>query len=152
MERLAVKAPGQPVGIEDVAADCPAPATQASVVAFCAPVAVPGAGRDLPSQLVRRMVDEGESFWTAVHGPFMSRDLARADLRAVVRLGLERTMGNYRLLVQLFNMPADDYKRFLGFLRKHDCHLPFHPFRVARTAAAETPHASRALYREAAGM
>ena len=149
MERLAVKAPGRPVEIEDVAADCPAPAT---VVAFSGPVAVPGAGRDLPSQLVRRMVDEGASFWTAVHGPFMSRDLARADLRAVVRIGLERTMGNYRLLVQLFNMPADDYKRFLGFLRKHDCHLPFHPFRAVRAATADDRHAADAGYREAAGM
>jgi hypothetical protein len=34
------------------------------------------------------------------------------------------------LLVQLFNMAPQDYKRFLSFLRKHDCHLPFQRFRA----------------------
>jgi hypothetical protein len=34
------------------------------------------------------------------------------------------------VLVELFNMPQDDYKRFLSFLRKHDCHLPFQRFRA----------------------
>jgi hypothetical protein len=28
-------------------------------------------------------------------------------------------------------MPNEDYKRFLSFLRKHDCHLPFQRFRAA---------------------
>jgi hypothetical protein len=28
-------------------------------------------------------------------------------------------------------MPADDYKRFLGFLRKYQCHMPFQQFRSA---------------------
>ena len=46
-------------------------------------------------------------------------------------MGLESTNGNYRSLVQLFNMPTEDYKRFLSFLRKHDCHLPFQRFRAA---------------------
>jgi hypothetical protein len=32
-------------------------------------------------------------------------------------------------LMQAFNMPADDYKRFLNFLRKHQCQLDFYPFR-----------------------
>jgi hypothetical protein len=29
----------------------------------------------------------------------------------------------------LFNMEASDYKRFLNFLRKHDCQLPFKEYR-----------------------
>jgi hypothetical protein len=33
-------------------------------------------------------------------------------------------------MVELFNMPAEDYKRFLSFLRKHDCLLPFQRFRT----------------------
>jgi len=37
--------------------------------------------------------------------------------------------GNYRVMTQLFNMPSGDYKRFLSFLRKHDCGLSFRPFR-----------------------
>jgi hypothetical protein len=47
--------------------------------------------------------------------------------------------------VQLFNMPADDYKRFLSFLRKHGCHLPFQRFRVAPTRVAAYSGPPRAL-------
>jgi hypothetical protein len=47
-----------------------------------------------------------------------------------VRKGLEQTGGNYRVLTELFNMPATDYKRFLNFLRKHHCHVAFQQFRT----------------------
>jgi two-component system response regulator HydG len=70
-----------------------------------------------------------EDFWSAVHAPFKSRDLTRQDLRSLVRLGLTTTRGSYRGLVRLFNMPEEDYKRFLNFLRKHEAHLPIHQFR-----------------------
>jgi hypothetical protein len=60
----------------------------------------------------------------------MDRDLCRSTLRALIGLGLQQTAGNYRMLVQLFNMPPADYKRFLAFLRKHDCLLRFHAFRT----------------------
>jgi hypothetical protein len=46
-------------------------------------------------------------------------------------LGLEHTYGNYKLLVTSFNMPPEDYKRFLNFLRKYQCHVPFQGFRMA---------------------
>jgi transcriptional regulator with PAS, ATPase and Fis domain len=81
-------------------------------------------------ELSALMLKQGESFWASVYPPFMSRDLTRTDLRKIVQIGLEITNGNYRMLVQLFNMPSQDYKRFLSFLRKHDCHLPFQRFRV----------------------
>ena len=76
-----------------------------------------------------RMVTRRESFWTVVYEPFMSRDMTREDLRALVSRGLEQTRGSYRILVQLFNMSESDYKRFLNFLRKHDCQMPFQRFR-----------------------
>ena len=76
------------------------------------------------------MLDGGQSFWTAVHPLFMERDLCRSTLRTLIAFGLEQTAGNYRMLVQLFNMPPHDYKRFLSFLRKHDCLLKFHAFRT----------------------
>ena len=82
------------------------------------------------AELAERMLDHGESFWAAVYPLFIARDLTRSDLRRIIQAGLERTNGNYRLMVQSFNMPNDDYKRFLSFLRKHDCHLPFQRFRV----------------------
>ena len=45
--------------------------------------------------------------------------------------GLELTRGNYKLLVTAFNMPPEDYKKFLNFLRKYECHVPFQWFRMA---------------------
>ena len=89
--------------------------------------------------LAAAMLDGGESFWAAVYPLFMSRDLTRVELRRIVQIGLERTSGSYRILVQLFNMPAGDYKRFLGFLRKHDCHLPFQRFRAAPARLGTNP-------------
>jgi hypothetical protein len=84
------------------------------------------------------MLDRGQSFWSAVYPLFIARDITRADLRRIVEMGLETTNGNYRSLVSLFNMPPDDYKRFLSFLRKHDCHLPFQRFRAAPVRATAT--------------
>jgi transcriptional regulator with PAS, ATPase and Fis domain len=71
----------------------------------------------------------GGSFWTVVYPVFMARDITRDDLRRIVTRGLHETRGSYKALVQLFNLPARDYKRFLNFLRKHECHMPFQPFR-----------------------
>jgi transcriptional regulator with PAS, ATPase and Fis domain len=81
-------------------------------------------------RMYERMIKGRESFWNVVYEPFMSRDMTRDDLRALVSRGLEQTRGSYRILVQLFNMPDSDYKRFLNFLRKHDCQMPFQRFRT----------------------
>ena len=62
--------------------------------------------------------------------------MTRADLRALLKKGLEQAGGSYKVLVQLFNMPVTDYKRFLNFLRKHQCQVPFQRFRPARVATA----------------
>jgi hypothetical protein len=32
-------------------------------------------------------------------------------------------------VARLFNMDAGDYKKFLNFLRKHNCQLPFKDYR-----------------------
>ena len=81
--------------------------------------------------MLTQLLVQREPFWTVVYGPFMSRDITRDDLRYLIRTGLERTQGSYRLLLDLFNIEATDYKRFLGFLKQHDCHLPFQQFRMA---------------------
>jgi DNA-binding NtrC family response regulator len=110
------------------------------VVRRAAPAApAPEAAREVvsvPDMLFDAMVTGRESFWSVVYAPFMSRDLTREHLREVVRKGLERTSGNYKVMIELFNMPAQDYKRFLGFLRKYHCHMPFQQF---RSAAASRP-------------
>jgi DNA-binding NtrC family response regulator len=80
--------------------------------------------------LFQRLVGDGASFWSEVYEPFMARDLTRHEVRELVRLGLEHTRGNYKMLVSSFNMPPEDYKKFLNFLRKYQCHVPFQRFRM----------------------
>jgi transcriptional regulator with PAS, ATPase and Fis domain len=88
----------------------------------------PARGR-MVDLLYDRMITHRESFWEVVYEPFMLRDMTRDDLRDIISRGLEQTRGSYRILVQLFNMAEGDYKRFLNFLRKHDCQMPFQRFR-----------------------
>ncbi len=139
VERVVLKTSGRAIS----AADLPVELTRTG--AFQATAAgLPAAVAVVPSSpadaLAALMLRQGESFWSAVYPAFMSRDLTRADLRRIVELGLEETKGNYRALVESFNMPAGDYKRFLGFLRKHDCHLRFQRFRsTTLTADARVP-------------
>jgi len=94
--------------------------------------------RETADVLYGRMVEAGESFWTAVHHPFTCHDLTRADLRALVARGLEQTRGSYRSLLTLFNAPTEDYKRFVHFLAKHGCRLPIQEFRSARISTRQT--------------
>jgi DNA-binding NtrC family response regulator len=83
-----------------------------------------------------QMLKNGQSFWTVVYEPFMSRDITREDLRQIVLRGLEQTQGNYKSVVRLFNMPPQDYKRFLNFLRKYQCQMPFQRFRAGYVPSA----------------
>jgi transcriptional regulator with PAS, ATPase and Fis domain len=102
---------------------------------------------DTPDVLYERMAINGESFWSVVYEPFMSRDLTRRDLRAVISRGLEQTRGSYKLLVQLFNLPQTDYTRVLDFLRKYDCHMPFQKFRSVPTRSQAPADAGTSLTR-----
>jgi DNA-binding NtrC family response regulator len=93
-----------------------------------------------PSEtILQRIVGGGASFWSEVYEPFMARDLTRHDVRELIRLGLEHTRGNYKMLVAYFNMPPEDYKKFLNFLRKYQCHVPFQRFRMLPSRES-TPH------------
>jgi transcriptional regulator with GAF, ATPase, and Fis domain len=85
--------------------------------------------RTVADDLYKRMIEQHESFWTAVYPLFMDREITRANVREVIRRGLEEARGNYKIVARLFNMEARDYKRFLNFLRKHDCQIPFKEYR-----------------------
>jgi len=131
VERMVLKATGPAVRIHELPPEVVRTATSRALGDGAA------AAKASPAEeLTSLMLDHREPFWSAVYPLFMSRDLTRSDLRRIVQTGLERTNGNYRSLVQLFNMPATDYRRFLSFLRKHDCQLPFQRF---RTIAARLP-------------
>ncbi len=94
------------------------------------PEEVEQAGAKPAGEALWNAIRDGASFWSAVYGPFMSRDITRDDVRFIVRRGLEHTRGNYTLLVQVLNLDTGDYKRFLNFLRKHDCHESVRTFRT----------------------
>jgi two-component system, NtrC family, response regulator AtoC len=85
--------------------------------------------RTVAEDLYRRMIEQRESFWSTVYPLFIDREITRANVREVVRRGLEEARGNYKIVARLFNMEPRDYKRFLNFLRKHDCQLPFKEYR-----------------------
>lgn len=129
-ERVAVRFAGRLVSPADLsaqmanreplrAATAPAQTTVESVIKTC----------------YERMTNNGESFWTVVYTPFTQHDLTREVVRGVVSLGLKHTSGSYRLVAQLFNLPPTEYKRFLNFLQKNDCHMAFQNFRLVAPPA-----------------
>jgi transcriptional regulator with PAS, ATPase and Fis domain len=85
--------------------------------------------RTVADDLYKKLVEERESFWTVVYPLYMQREITRGNVRDLVRKGLEDARGNYKIVAKLFNMESRDYKRFLNFLRKHDCQLPFKEYR-----------------------
>jgi two-component system nitrogen regulation response regulator NtrX len=110
IERLVVRRSSGVIAVSDLPAE------------IRRPIRRTGGGPTVADALFERMTNDHESFWSAVHEVFLARDLTRADLRAIMRRGLAQTGGNYKALVPLFNMRSGDYRRFLGFLRKHDCY------------------------------
>jgi transcriptional regulator with GAF, ATPase, and Fis domain len=139
IERLVLRRCGALVSDTDLAAVMPT-----GVQTPISPPMLELVRRSTADALYERMVRKGESFWTAVHTPFTCHDLTRGELRALVAQGLEHTKGNYRGLASLFNLSVRDYKRFLNFLKKYDCHLPFHGFRSIREPAPLGERASSA--------
>jgi len=85
--------------------------------------------RTVADDLYKRIREEQESFWTAVYPLYMQREITKDNVRDLVRKGLEEARGNYKIVAKLFNMEPHDYKKFLNFLRKHDCQLPFKEYR-----------------------
>jgi DNA-binding NtrC family response regulator len=68
-------------------------------------------------------------FWRAVRDPFLKRDLSRVEVREIISTGLGACNGKYRRVVEYFNLPDRDYKRFLAFLSNHNCKVDFRRFR-----------------------
>jgi transcriptional regulator with PAS, ATPase and Fis domain len=85
--------------------------------------------RTVADNLFKKLIEERESFWSAVYPLYMNREITRSNMRDLVRKGLEEARGNYKIVLRMFNMESRDYKRFLNFLRKHDCQLPFKEYR-----------------------
>jgi transcriptional regulator with PAS, ATPase and Fis domain len=122
VERLVVRSRSKPITVDDLPPELArhaAPEVRGSDHA-----------RARATVLFNRMVKGGESFRSVVYQPFAAHDHTRDDLRIIVRKGLEHSRGSYKVLVELFQMSSKDYKPFLHFLRKHECHMPFQRFRA----------------------
>jgi len=121
-ERLVVRHGDATVGPDELPLEVRQPRAKSSAVVRVMPARV--------DTLIEKLSEQGESFWSAVHEPFMSRDITREDVRALVRFGLTATRGSYKSMLSLFNLPHSDYKKLLSFLRKYHLHLPVHEFRA----------------------
>lgn len=71
------------------------------------------------ADLYEALAEDGQDFWEVIHAPFLARDLNRAQVREVVRLGLEQTGQSYRKLLDLFGIRSKDYQKLMDFLRHH---------------------------------
>jgi hypothetical protein len=58
-------------------------------------------------------------FWTQIHGPFLDRDLSRADVLAIVARQLADSGGNYRRFLQALGVSGSQYFKAMDFLRHH---------------------------------
>ena len=85
--------------------------------------------RTVADDLYKKIVEGHESFWFTVYPLFMGREITRAQVREVIRLGLEQSCGSYKSLAKMFNLENRDYKKFLNFLQKHDCQVSFKDYR-----------------------
>jgi DNA-binding NtrC family response regulator len=136
VEQMASMVDGDEIGIADLPA----------------PIGAPQGSHAYPRRERRRRVSDevydslvsgGKRFWEDVHTMFTNRDITRADLRQLIRRGLAMTGGNYRGVLQLFGMEAQDYKKLMNFLAAHDCVVDYREFRDVKhdtgVRGADTP-------------
>jgi transcriptional regulator with PAS, ATPase and Fis domain len=95
--------------------------------------------RQIADDLYDALVSGGYSFWDHIHPLFLERDITRHDIRELLIRGLRTTHGNYKSLLRLFGIPAQDYKRFHNFLMAHDCRVDFRTFRQGAPEPARAP-------------
>ena len=81
-------------------------------------------GRRVEDSAIRQLAISEGDFWSTIYRRYMDRELNRSQVRSVVAWGLTRVTGSYRRLVELFGMPAEDYQRFMDFLRHHKLKPP----------------------------
>ncbi len=100
--------------------------------------------RQVTDDLYQALVSGNYSFWVHIHPLFLNRDITRHDIRELVRRGLSITRGSYRGLLQLFQIPPEDYKRFMNFLSTHESRADFREFRSPTAEVSTAPRIVRA--------
>ncbi len=124
VENLLIEHSQSQISISDLAMDADEIGVVSKPSSVGDPDLSPGA-----KECIRLMMEDGRSFWDVVHTPFMARRLLQSDVLGVVIYGLEQSKGMYKGTLKMYNMPLTDYKRWLNFLRKHDCQPDFAKFR-----------------------
>jgi len=81
---------------------------------------------DKPWQLEQVIVGD---FWESVARPYAERLITKNQVEHLIRQGLERTGGSYKKMLPLLNIADSDYKRFMDFLRRHNCNIDFRGYR-----------------------
>lgn len=136
VERLTVTLTSEVVQVSDLPSEIvPAQVEQVFVARECEGAA----DAKTAEALYSRLLDKHESFWDVVYPLYMEREITKATVKAIVDRGLREAHGSYRVLTSLFNIDGRDYRRFINFLRKHGCQLPFRNYRtrdLAEHAAA----------------
>jgi DNA-binding NtrC family response regulator len=99
--------------------------------------------RPLYEEIFARIEDGSENFWSAVYAPFMSRDLTRTDVRAVVALAMESGGGTFAALGERLRVQPRDRKRLETFLRKCECEVRLPRLRMASSRFAPAAVRSR---------
>jgi transcriptional regulator with PAS, ATPase and Fis domain len=141
IERMVVVGRGAIAQLSDLPSELRTNAPRAIAVPS-SPAAAPSTPAvDVVDDLYARLTRHRECFWTTVYPLYMQREITRSHMRDLVKKGLEEARGNYKIMVQLFNMQASDYKKFLNFLRKHQCQLPFKDYRQVSAEYRGVGHA-----------
>ncbi len=65
------------------------------------------------------MQEGGYCFWETVQKPYLDRDLNRSQVKMIISQGLRDSGGSYKRLLTIFNIPDNQYLKFMDFLRHH---------------------------------
>ncbi|MEL6614299.1 MAG: sigma 54-interacting transcriptional regulator [Bacteroidota bacterium] len=92
---------------------------QASGDGVVRPPALDLGAKNVVGRALARMKSGEASFWSAVRDPYLDRELNRSEVRQIVRRALDSSAGSYKRALQMFGLEADEYLRFMDFLRHH---------------------------------
>lgn len=79
---------------------------------------------DVESACYERLRQGEGDFWNVVRDGFINRELSRQQVQRIVARGLTESRGSFKRLLPLFGVAADDYLRFMDFLRHHKLKPP----------------------------
>jgi predicted nucleotidyltransferase len=87
---------------------------------------IDGAGsQDSVSKIEARymeLVSGQQDLWTTLS------TLPVQETRALITLGLSEENGNYKKMAARFHLGDQEYRRFMDFLKRHDCLVDFRPY------------------------